>query len=210
MWAGNFIVLLYVGWLAIDGLMGSHVIAIRVEAFSFLPGFAMGVAAGALAGQYLGAGNIAKAKKAVLTCAAIAAGGMGLFGVAFLTLNEEIVALFSDQPTHLDVVPPIIFLAGFIQIPFGVMLVLRNALRGAGDTRAAMIITWSSTFLIRLPLAWFFSGVDVPLPGGGTIPNPGPDWGLWGLWVGLVTELTIRSLLFLGRFLQGGWQRVKV
>jgi len=155
-------------------------------------------------------GNVAKAKKAVMTCAAIAGGGMGLFGVAFLTLNEEIVAIFSDQPTHLEVVPPIIFLAGFIQIPFGVMLVLRNALRGAGDTRAAMIITWTSTFLIRLPLAWYFSGVAIPLPGGAAIPNPGPEWGLWGLWVGLTVELTIRSLLFLGRFLQGGWQRVKV
>ena len=210
MWAGNFLVLLYVGWLAVDGLMGSHVIAIRVEAFSFLPGFAMGVAGGTLAGQYLGAGNVEKAKRAVLVCAAIAAGMMGLFGIAFLTMNREIVSLFSTQPTHLAETPRLIFIAGFIQIPFGVMLVVRNALRGAGDTRVVMMLTWFSTFAVRLPLAWFFSGVEIPLPGGGTVPNPGPDWGLWGLWIGLTSELTIRSLLFLTRFLQGGWQRVKV
>jgi len=212
MWMGNFLVLLYVGWLSVDGLMGVHVIAIRVESFSFLPGFAMGIAAGTLAGQYLGAGNVAKAKRAILACAGISALMMGLFGIAFLTLNAEIVAAFSDQPIHNAQAPRLIFICGFVQIPFGVLLVVRNALRGAGDTRAVMILTWISTFLIRLPFAWFFSGVDVPLPwgDGATIPNPGPDWGLWGLWIGLVSELAIRSLLFIGRFLQGGWQRVKV
>ncbi len=212
MWAGNFLVLLFVGWLAIDGLMGVHVIAIRVEAFSFLPGFAMGIAAGTLAGQYLGAGNVAKARRAILVCSGISALLMGLFGVAFLTLNSEIVGKFSQQELHLAQTPRLIFICGFIQIPFGIMLVIRNALRGAGDTRAVMIITWVSTFLIRLPLAWFFSGVDIPLPWGDglTIPNPGPDWGLWGLWIGLCSELALRSLFFIGRFLQGGWQTVKV
>jgi len=215
MWAGNFLVLLFVGWLALGDLkelMGAHVIAIRIEAFSFMPGFAMGIAAGTLAGQYLGAGNVAKARRAILVCSGVSALLMGLFGVAFLTLNSEIVGKFSQQPLHLEQTPRLIFICGFIQIPFGIMLVIRNALRGAGDTRAVMIITWVSTFLIRLPLAWFFSGVDIPLPWGDglTIPNPGPDWGLWGLWIGLCSELALRSVFFIGRFLQGGWQKVKV
>lgn len=210
MWTGNFAVILLVGVMATEGLLGAHIIAIRVEAFSFLPGFSMGIAAGTLTGQYLGAGNVAKAKKTILLCAGVAAAIMGAFGIAFLTLNREIVGLFTQQPTHLANTPRLIFICGFIQIPFGVGLVMRNALRGAGDTKAVMTITWISTFLIRLPLAWLLSGVDIPLWDGRVLPNPGPDWGLWGLWIGLCTELTIRCGLFTARFLQGGWQRVRV
>ncbi len=210
MWSGNFCVILIVGWMATEGMLGSHIIAIRIEAFSFLPGFAMGIAAGSLTGQYLGAGNIEKARQAILLCAGLAALMMGVFGVAFLTMNEQIVALFSGQEIHRATTPRLIFICGFIQIPFGVGLVVRNALRGAGDTKVVMAITWATTFGVRLPLAWFFSGVEIPLPWGGEIPNPGPDWGLWGLWIGLCSELAFRCMLFLGRFLQGGWQTAKV
>lgn len=210
MWVGNFAVILIVGVMATEGLLGSHIIAIRIEAFSFLPGFAMGMAAGTLTGQYLGAGNIVKARRSILLCALLAAGIMGLFGAAFLTISPTIVGWFSQQETHLATTPRLIFIAGFIQIPFGVGLVMRNALRGAGDTKAVMAITWFTTFLVRLPLAWFFSGVEIPLWGGMHIPNPGPEWGLWGLWIGLCSELVIRCALFTARFLQGGWQQAKV
>jgi Na+-driven multidrug efflux pump len=37
MWVGNFIVIVFVGWMG-AGLLGAHMIAIRIEAISFLPG----------------------------------------------------------------------------------------------------------------------------------------------------------------------------
>jgi Na+-driven multidrug efflux pump len=83
-------------------------------------------------------------------------------------------------------------------------------MRGAGDTKVVMLLTWFSTYAIRLPAAWFFSGVDIPLWNGMVIPNPGPDWGLVGVWVGLCSELIVRALLFGGRFVQGGWRRIRV
>ncbi|MCA9294689.1 MAG: hypothetical protein KDA20_12840, partial [Phycisphaerales bacterium] len=93
------------------------------------------------------------------------------------------------------------------------------------DTRVVMMLTWISTYGIRLPLAWLGSGVDIPLDllpswlGGGAgvvLPNPAPlqhlfDIGpLAGMWIGLCTEHLTRATVFTARFLQGGWQRVKV
>jgi Na+-driven multidrug efflux pump len=49
---------------------------------------------------------------------------------------------------------------------------------------------------LRLPLAWLL-GVKL-------------GKGLTGIWIGLCTELAVRGLLFLARFLHGGWARVKV
>ncbi len=212
MWLGNFMVLLIVGWMAAgqEGLLGAHIIAIRIEAFSFLPGFSMGMAAATLAGQYLGAGRADLAARAMVRCCAIATAIMGTMGILFIVIPKPIVGLLSQQATHLEYAPYMLMIAGCVQAPFAIGLVLRTAMRGAGDTKVVMLLTWFSTYAVRLPLAWFFSGVDIPLWNGMVIPNPGPDWGLVGVWVGLCSELIVRALLFGGRFVEGGWRRIRV
>lgn len=214
MWFGNFLVLLMVGWMGQPGLLGAHIVAIRIEAFSFLPGFSMGMAAATLVGQYIGAGRPDLARKALLRAAGFASLMMGCFGVLFLSVPARVVGVFTQQPVHLELAPRLIFIAGIVQIPFGIMLVFRSGLRGAGDTKVTMWLTWISTYLVRLPLAFWLSGVDIPLPqwaGGGVIHNPSPfHGGLVGLWVALCIELVLRCALFAGRFVQGGWQRIRV
>ncbi len=218
MWVGNFCVILMVGWIGLEpgsaGLLGTHMVAIRIESLSFLPGFAMGMAASTLAGQYLGAGSPEHAARAIRRCAVVAAGVMYAFGLVFLYAPEWATRLLSDQQVHLDHVPLLLMVCGFIQVPFGLSIVTRGAMRGAGDVKVVMAITWACTYAIRLPLAYLISGVDLPLPewlGGGVLMNPSPlDGGLVGLWVGLCLEHVIRCVLFLARLAQGGWSRVKV
>lgn len=210
MWFGNFLILLLVGAFQIPGYLGAHIIAIRVEAFSFLPGFSMGMAAATLMGQYLGAGSESMARKAATACTLIACAFMGTMGLCFIFFSRNIVGIMSQQEAHLELAPQLLFMTGFIQIPFAIGLALRTGMRGAGDSKVVMFITWFSTYALRLPMAWFFSGIEVPLGGGLHLPNPGPDWGLVGIWVGLLAELVIRGALFLARFLHGGWARTTV
>ena len=230
MWAGNFLIILMVGWLqvtaskggglaadgtaAAGGLMGAHIVAIRIEAFSFLPGFAMGAAAATLAGQYLGAGSPESARRAVKRCTLVTVVFMGIAGVAFVLAPRWIVSLITGQPTHMEEVPKLIFITGLVQIPFGISIVLRSALRGAGDAKVVMWLTWIATYAVRLPLAYACSGVDIPLPaslGGGVLQNPFHDSpSLSMLWAGLCGEIVIRSGMFLARYLHGGWLRARV
>lgn len=210
LWFGNFLVLLLVGRMG-EGLMGAHIVAIRIEALSFLPGFAMGMAAATLAGQYLGAGSPALARRAILSCLAVAVSFMGVAGLTLILARHTVVGWFTPQQAHLEVVPGLLIVCGAVQIPFAVGIVLREAMRGAGDVRVCMIITWIATYAVRLPLAYLLSGVDVPLPGGGVIEHPLRDApSLQWLWVGLCVELVVRALLFGGRFLHGGWARRRV
>ena len=211
MWTGNLITLLFVGWMGVAGLFGTHIVAIRVEAISFTPGFAMGLASATLAGQYLGAGDTAQAKLAVRRCAMISSVIMGLFGVAFILIPEQIVGLLTQQPLHLEYAPRLIFICGWIQVPFAIGMTIRNGLRGAGDTKFVAYITWISTYAFRLPLAWVLCGVDIPLGSYGSIPNPNPyEWGIIGLWVGLCAEHVFRASMFTIRYLHGGWTRLRV
>jgi putative MATE family efflux protein len=214
MWAGNFLVIMMVGWLggASGGTLGAHLIAVRLEAFSYLPGFAFGAAAATLVGQHLGAGNHRSAARAGWLCALLAVAFMGLMGLVFVAFPRQLTGLMSAQPAHLELVPPLLIIAGLVQIPFGVSIVLRSALRGAGDTRGAMWITWICTYFVRLPLAYLLSGVDIPLPGTAqTIPNPSPlELGLQGLWMGLCLEIVVRCAIFTFRYARGNWRSMRV
>lgn len=221
MWVGNFFVVMMVGWLAksalaaggdADGLFGAHIWAIRIEAFSFLPGFAMGMAAATLAGQYLGAGRPDLASLAVRRCLMIGATMMGLMGVLFVFGGETIIGAFSTQPAHLMIVPDLLVICGVVQVPFAVALVIRSALRGAGDVRVTLWITLTTTYFVRLPMAYALSGVDIWVGDQVVLENPFREnpAGLSGLWMGLCGELVLRGLIFGARFLQGGWKRVRV
>ena len=205
MWGVNLFVLAFIGLIALaeatdgvprEGLVGAHTIAVQWEAFSFLPGFAMGTAAGALAGQYLGAGNPAMARRAIVRCTLIGMGFMGALGVVFMLCGEFLTRIVSDDPMHLEVVPRLLLIAGSVQVFFALIMVVRQALRGVGDTKAVLTITVLSSYGIRLPLAWLL-GVQL-------------GYGLVGIWIGLCAELAVRGLLFAGRFLQGGWAKVRV
>lgn len=212
MWVGNFLVFAFVIHLSqSDGPTGSHMLAIRIEAFSFMPGFAMSLAAATLAGQYLGAGSPRMARLAVTWCATIAALVMGSLGVLFITMPEQLVSLLSSQPEHLQAVPGVLRVTGWVQVPFALAIVTRGALRGVGDMKVVFAITWATTYLLRLPLAYVFSGVDMPLPNGTIVENPFRDEpSLTWLWIGLSIELLLRCALFVGRFLQGGWTKSRV
>lgn len=215
MWAVNLFVIQFIGQIArmqaddamrlagtqgpkpvAEGLHGAHMIAVQWEAFSFMPGFAIGVAAGALAGQYLGAGNPRKARQAILACTAIGAGIMGVLGIFFMFAGTMLTGIVSQDPVHLEEVPKLLFICGMVQVFFGITMVVRQGLRGVGDAMWTLIITTVSSYGVRLPLAWLL-GVYL-------------GYGLAGIWVGLCGEIVVRGVLFAARFLHGGWQHVRV
>ena len=51
-----------------DGALGAHGMVVQIESISFMPGFALGMAASTLAGQYLGAQSKLGAAHAVRVC----------------------------------------------------------------------------------------------------------------------------------------------
>jgi putative MATE family efflux protein len=212
MWSANLIVLFFIGMIsakeavevaidtgmdaATEGLIGAHIIAVQWESFSFMPGFALGIAAGSISGQYLGAGNHRLAKRAILSCAGVGVVMMGALGIGMIVFGRELTAIISPSELHQDLVPQLLVIGGSIQVFFGLGMICRQGLRGAGDTLTVMLLTMGSSFLIRLPAAWFF-GIYM-------------EWGLVGVWIGLCGEMIPRSFLFLGRVLHGGWMKREI
>ncbi len=203
MWLGNAAIGGIVGTLmareGVDGLMGAHVIGIRIESLSFLPGAAVGIAAATLTGQCLGRGDTAGAQRAIHLCWALAAVVMGAMGLLFLLAPGLLAWLMAPGDAMAAVraqAVPLLMICGPIQVFFATYLVLSQALRGAGDTRGPMVITYASTFLVRLPGAWLLA---IPL-----------GLGLTGVWLALCGELVVRGLLYAWRFRRGVWKTVRV
>lgn len=196
MWMGNFLVLIIVRRLALDGVVGAHMIAIRFESASFLAGFALGTAAATLCGQYLGMGDPQRAARAVRLAWLYAAIIMTAMGILFLTIPHALVSLVTDAPALVDQAVTPLRICGPIQIFFATNAVLVSAMRGAGDTRTTLFISAGSILLVRVPAAYIV-GIHF-------------GFGLNGVWVVLCAELTLRSMMFTWRFLHGGWSRVRV
>lgn len=198
MWVGNFLVMKIVGIVSIieHAAQGAHIIAVRLEAISYLPCMALGIAASTLTGQYLGLGDPERAKRAALLCWKYGMLVMGVMGLMFLLIPTQLVRLVTNEPVLLATAPTLLMICGPVQIFFATAIVLSNAMRGAGDTASTMRLTYISIYIIRVPAVYLFAVVM--------------DLGLNGVWLGLCGELLIRGLLFGGRFFQGKWQSVKV
>ena len=195
-WLGNFLILIIVGQLGQEAVIGAHQVVIRIEAISFLPGFAMGIAGATLAGQYLGSGDPKRARQAVFVCWTYAAVIMTLMGGVFVLVPHLLVRLITNAGPLLELAPVPLRICGPFQLFLATHMVFAAALRGAGDTRRAMWITMFSTFAVRVPAAYVLSTVF--------------GLGLNGVWYGMCSEMVVSGVLFAGRFYRGAWAKMKV
>lgn len=176
--------------------IGAHGIAIRLEGLSYLPGFAFSQAAATMVGQYLGARNVAMAKKSAWMCLLMGGGFMTTLGVGFIFFGHGFTRLMTDNAEFLHQVPKLLFVTGFAQCGFAAAMILGGAIRGAGDTRWSMAMSIISMYAIRVPGAYlvgYFWGM-----------------GLQAVWIVLAADLMLRGAMFTARFLHGGWARVRV
>jgi putative MATE family efflux protein len=176
----------------------AHGVAIRIESLAYLPGAAFQVAAAALCGQYLGAGDLRRAGRSVLTACLVGGGLMTAAGVIFFAAAEPLTRLFL-RPEQTDVqqlaVPLLRIVA--LAMPFlALTMIFNGALRGAGDTRWPLLFSLVGYLGVRIPLAYLLAH--------------GWGYGVQGAWWAMVIDLIVRCLMVSFRFFHGGWKRVKV
>jgi putative MATE family efflux protein len=172
----------------------AHQLALQGESLSFMPGMGFAVAATTLVGQGLGAHDPGRAKADGYLARRLAVIVMSAMGVIFFLFPAQIIGVFINDPEviRLGIWP--LRLVAFSQPALATLLVLAGALRGAGDTRATMVITASGLWLIRLPLALLLIG----------------PFGLLGAWIAMGIDLNLRGLGMWLRFKGGSWARLKV
>ncbi len=198
--AGHFSFLMVIARLSTAGFDGAtfaaHVIGVRIEALSYLPIEAFGIAAATLVGQNLGANQLGRAKEAgheaLRQCLWYAALMSGLF---YLFAPQIYAMMHSDPAVAAAGIPAFRLLACY-QIPNAILIVYVYSLRGAGDTRFPLFCALVGNVLVRVSLGYWF-GIHW-------------QWGLFGAWMGMGADNLLRSALMSWRYHAGQWMHTKI
>jgi MATE family, multidrug efflux pump len=194
-----------------DTAAAAHGIAIGWEALGYLSGQAFATAASALVGQSLGARRPDRAEHCGWVALGIGGSVMIVMAAIFYNFAPDMFRLFNPAPEQAAVIEagvPVLRLVAFAMPPLACIIVFTGALRGAGDTRLPLLLTWIGFLVIRIPLAYVLMYPSVDLGPLGVVR--GFDMGLYGAWLAMFADLSVRGVCFLLRFATGGWKRVKV
>ena len=183
--------------LPAEGALGAHILAIRVESLSFLPGFAIATAAAALAGQYLGAGSREMAVRAVRLSWALALGLMTAMGVVFFFARYQVIGwMVPGSEGHVELAAPLLLVCAISQPFFATCIVLKTSMRGAGATHLVMRWSFASMIFYRILVLH-------------TLAHMG--WiSLTGVWIVMAVDLVTQAAIFIWLHLRGDWLRARV
>ncbi|MEU7570783.1 MATE family efflux transporter [Micromonospora sp. NPDC049240] len=170
--------------------VGAHQIAVQLWFFTALVLDALAIAAQALIGAALGAGDAAGARFLARRVALLG----GVCGVAFAVLIAAgaggVPSLFSSDPQVREQAMVAWPWLVALQPIGGVVFALDGVLIGAGDVRYLRNLTIVAALGGFLPAIWLAYGLDL---------------GLGGIWAGLTLFVVLRLIALLLRLRSGAW-----
>lgn len=172
--------------------LAAQQIAFNISNFSSLPAQAFGVAAITLVGQSLGARDPDRAEASAWQAVKSGMIWMSIMGVGFLVWRQGLVGMYTDDPAVQGLGEMCLIFIAVAQPLQAIAVVMASALRGAGDTRATLVITSVCVWVVRVALAYLL-GIVFGL-------------GLFGVWLGWFADFIIRATLIFLRFQDGRWK----
>ncbi|MFP3515907.1 MATE family efflux transporter [Pseudomonas sp. SIMBA_077] len=167
-------------------VLAAHQIAVNAAQLCFMIPVAVAEATTVRVGHALGRDDKNAVRQAAWSGYAIV-GATQLFStVVLLTCSQTIASLYTADATVLALACTLLIYAAALQFPDGLQMLSAGALRGLQDTRVPMFIA-----------VFCYWGVGIPLGVGlGFILQ----WGPQGVWLGLISALTLATLLMSWRF----------
>jgi putative MATE family efflux protein len=197
MWMIHYFGIQTISQLPMHGALGAHMIAIRVESMSFMPGFAIATAAAALTGQYLGAGSKEMAIRVVRFCWKLNIAVMSFLGLCFVLFREFLVGLLAaGSAEHLTMATPLLVVCAFSQPAFATCILLKTTMRGAGATPLVMKWAFSIMVFFRIGVLFYFKSTG--------------HLTLVGVWTIFAIDLTVQAIVFSWLHFRGKWLDARV
>ncbi len=210
------IICCHFAYLAIINSLGvaaaaAHGLGIQIEAMAYMSCYAFHVAASTMTGQLLGAGDAKRAARSAIEACALGCALLTAAALVFYFAGEWLAGFFTGDihdPTAVAT-GSLLKIVAFSTPPLAIVMVLTGALRGAGDTRWPLVVTFVGLIGLRLPLACLFAWGSFQIPGL-NITITGLGLGVAGAWWAMVIDVVLRSILLVARFWQGRWKEIKV
>jgi len=176
--------------------VAAHSLVQRVEMILFLPSMGLGVGAGVLVGQNLGAGQPQRAERSGWLAVSFVEGFMITCSIAILIWAENIIGIFNIEPELVTVGGVFLRIAVVGYVAVGFTAVLQNSITGSGDTIPPMLISLAMIWIIQLPLAFFLS--------------QSTGVGVYGVRWAIVAGMLSGAIAYVTYYRRGRWKRKQV
>ena len=196
---GGVLLLSFIGSLAQSAAAQAAYAVSYTQLFSFVTWTTVGLmgAAATVAGQSLGAKKPERATDAVHTAARIAVIGAGLFGLIFLLLPRQLLAIFGmNEPVVVQLGVQLLRILSLSGLFVAVALTYTGGLQGTGDTRSPLYISIISQVAVPLGLCFIIQQTSVLDP--------------IDIWLAILLGHFTRCALSVIRFNQGKWRAIAV
>jgi MATE family multidrug resistance protein len=180
---------LMMGWIGVT-TQAAHQIAINVASVTYMAASGIAAAATIRVGNLRGSGDLAGARQAGFAAYWLAFGFMGTMGLLLILLRHVIPPLYNPSghpdPAVVAQAATLLTIAAAFQVSDGLQVVGLGALRGLEDVKVPSVVALLAYWAIALPLGyWLAFGLHL---------------GATGIWLGLLTGLTIVAGVLLLRF----------
>lgn len=174
----------------------AHQVGLAIEAFSFMPGYGIAVAAATMVGQNLGAGRFDHARISAYEANRLAVVLMAAMALLFFFFPYALLRTFTNDPEVIKYGILYMKIVAFAQIPLAITMVVAGSLRGAGDTGFIMFATIAGMWFIRLPIAALLAVIvkaDIRY-----------------VWSVMVLDWVVRMSFLLWRYRKETWGRLEI
>ena len=173
-----------------DETLGAHQVAFQLFIFLALVLDAIAIAGQVIVARMLGAGDDATAFGAARRMIVLAVGMGVVFALVLLALIDVVPHLFTNDPAVVERAQEIWPLFALMQPAAAAVFALDGILIGAGDTRYLAVTMVVAGFGVYVPLALL------------ALAN---DWGIVGVWCGLLGFMGARLVTLAARFRGRRW-----
>ncbi|MBD8094125.1 MATE family efflux transporter [Pseudomonas fluorescens] len=166
--------------------LAAHQIAVNVAQVCFMVPVAVAEATTVRVGHALGRGDRTGVRRATMAGYGIVCVTQLVSASLLLFAHVGIAQLYTGDAAVIALASSLLLYAALLQLPDGLQMLASGALRGLQDTRVPMMIAVFAYWGIGMPLgAWLGLGLG---------------WGPQGMWVGLITALSMATVLMVWRF----------
>ena len=166
--------------------VAGHQVALNFAAMMFMIPFGLSVAITARVGNSIGKRRPDEAQFRGFVGLAICCCVMVCTAIIIFLFPNAIASIYTDDAAVKEIAVDLLFMAAIFQLSDGLQVAGFGALRGLKDTKVPMYVNLFAYWIVGISVAYYLGFVS--------------DYGAPGLWVGLITGLTVAGILHNVRF----------
>ncbi len=166
-------------------VVASHQIALNVSSLIFMLPLSIGLALAIRIGYLTGEGRIEETKNAYWSGLLLAVSTVLITATTIVLFNQNIASIYSNEAPVIQAAASLLLLASLFQLSDAIQVVSANALRGYKDTKAMLILSFFSYWIVGFPVGIVLGMTDLIVP----------RMAATGFWIGFITGLSVAAIL---------------